>query len=130
MTDRVTVGNLYPAAITPIGANRTKSGQADTSPVSNSGKSFREILQEQVRFSHHAEVRLQQKGIQLKPEQMAKLSSAIDKAAAKGAKDSLMLMQDMALIVNVKNRTVVTAMDSTSLKDHVFTQIDSAVIIA
>lgn len=52
------------------------------------------------------------------------------KSAAKGAKESLILMQDMAFIVNVKNRTVVTAMDSESMKDNVFTQIDSAVIIS
>ena len=47
----------------------------------------------------------------LKPEQMAKIESAIDKAAAKGAKDSLILFKDMAFIVNVNNRTIVTAMD-------------------
>jgi flagellar operon protein len=61
---------------------------------------------------------------------MKQIGSALDKAAAKGAKESLILMQDMAFIVNVKNRTVVTAMDSASMKDNVFTQIDSAVIIS
>jgi flagellar operon protein len=89
------------------------------------------MLQDQlVRFSHHAEVRLQQRGIQLQPEQLAKLESAIDKAAAKGAKDALMLLNGMALIVNIPNRTVVTALDGNSMKDNVFTQIDSAVVIS
>jgi flagellar operon protein len=61
---------------------------------------------------------------------VAKINSAVDKAAAKGAKESLILMQDMALIVSVPNRTVVTAMDKQSMQDNVFTQIDSAVIIS
>ncbi|MOA07809.1 hypothetical protein D3C78_1275320 [compost metagenome] len=64
------------------------------------------------------------------PEQLSKIETAIDNAAAKGAKESLILMKDMALIVNVDNRTVVTAMDGSSMKDNVFTQIDSAVIIS
>ncbi|GJM83470.1 hypothetical protein HMSSN139_59660 [Paenibacillus sp. HMSSN-139] len=73
---------------------------------------------------------MEQRGIELKPEQLNKIESAIDSAAAKGAKDSLILLKDMALIVNVNNRTVVTAMDGSSMKDNVFTQIDSAVIIS
>ncbi|WP_231571379.1 TIGR02530 family flagellar biosynthesis protein [Gordoniibacillus kamchatkensis] len=83
-----------------------------------------------VRFSHHAETRLQQRGIKLGPDQLAKIGSAIDKAASKGAKDSLMLLGGTALIVNVPNRTVVTALDGASMQEHVFTQIDSAVIIS
>ena len=60
---------------------------------------------------------------------LTEAKTAIDKAAAKGAKDSLILFKDMAFIVNVKNRTIVTAMDSSSMQDNVFTQIDSAVVI-
>ncbi|MBC8079443.1 MAG: flagellar biosynthesis protein, partial [Gorillibacterium sp.] len=71
----------------------------------------------------------QQRGVNLKPEQLEQIRSAIDKAEAKGAKDSLILLKDMALIVNVKNRTIVTAMDGASMKENVFTQIDSAVIL-
>ncbi|WP_248926369.1 TIGR02530 family flagellar biosynthesis protein [Paenibacillus hamazuiensis] len=127
MTERISVGHLYPNARPPASTKRI-SGQEN---AANTGKSFQNLLQDSlVRFSHHAEVRLQQRGIQLKPEQLAKIESAIDKAAAKGAKDSLMLLNDMALIVNIKNRTVVTALDGSSMKDNVFTQIDSAVIIS
>ena len=53
----------------------------------------------------------------------------MDKAAQKGSQDSLILMNDTALVVSVKNRTVVTAMDGASMKDNVFTNIDSAVIV-
>lgn len=130
MTDRISLNHLYPTRIPPAGISPTK-------PSSHSDKSrgqettFKDVLNEQlVRFSHHAEQRLKQRGIEFKPDQLAKLESAIDKVAKKGAKDSLILMQDVALIVNVKQKTVVTAMDGTSMKDNVFTQIDSAVIVS
>ena len=101
-------------------------GTNDSAPKSTFGS----VLQQQfVRFSHHAEMRLQERGIQLKPDQLSQIDTAIQKAQDKGAKDSLILLQNMALIVNIKNRTVITAMDSSSQKDNVFTQIDSAVII-
>ncbi|ANE47543.1 flagellar biosynthesis protein [Paenibacillus swuensis] len=122
MSDRITIGRMFPNAVVP-GAKNIQ--------VQQGSKSFHEIFQNQfVRFSHHAESRLHQRGIELKPEQITKISTALDKAAAKGAKDSLFLMNDMAFIVNVKNRTVVTAMDQNALKDNVFTQIDSAIVIS
>jgi flagellar operon protein len=128
MADRLSVGQMFPN-ITPPVANRKSVDSSRTNPVPGS-RSFQDVLQESVvRLSQHAEARLQQRGIQLQPEQMSKIQSAIDKAAAKGSKESLVLMDDIALIVNVKNRTIVTAMDGKSMKDNVFTQIDSAIII-
>ncbi|MFM9277313.1 TIGR02530 family flagellar biosynthesis protein [Paenibacillus jiagnxiensis] len=125
MNESMIVGRLFPAKVPPGAVPKNSSA-----PVLNEGKSFKQMLQEQVlTLSNHAAKRLEQRGIELGSEQMAKINSAVDKAAAKGAKESLILMQDMALIVNIKNRTVVTAMDKQSMKDNVFTQIDSAVII-
>ncbi|AUS26191.1 flagellar operon protein [Paenibacillus jamilae] len=126
MNDRITVGRLFPTNVPPaaISQNRVNSVIKDTKP-------FGQVLQEQVlKLSNHAAKRLEQRGIELRSDQMAKINSAVDKAAAKGAKESLILMQDMALIVSVPNRTVVTAMDKQSMEDNVFTQIDSAVIIS
>lgn len=126
MNDRITVGRLFPANVLPaaIPQNRANSVSKDT-------KRFDQVLQEQVlKLSNHAAKRLEQRGIELRSDQMEKINSAVDKAAAKGAKESLILMQDMALIVSVPNRTVVTAMDKQSMEDNVFTQIDSAVIIS
>ncbi|WP_373323208.1 TIGR02530 family flagellar biosynthesis protein [Paenibacillus polysaccharolyticus] len=106
---------------------KPQTGDASGAP----SKPFAQVLEDNLlKLSNHAAKRLEQRGIELKTEQMKQIGSALDKAAAKGAKESLILMQDMAFIVNVKNRTVVTAMDSESMKDNVFTQIDSAVIIS
>ncbi|MEC0244775.1 TIGR02530 family flagellar biosynthesis protein [Paenibacillus chitinolyticus] len=124
MTERITVGRLYPTLPAPLqrnGGARPAAGRSE----------FDQLLQsELVKFSHHAETRLKQRGIQIDNEQLAKLENAIDKAAAKGAKDTLMVLGGTALIVNVPNRTVITALDGAKLQDQVFTQIDSAVIIS
>ncbi|MNY62545.1 hypothetical protein D3C86_1993760 [compost metagenome] len=58
------------------------------------------------------------------------MNKAIDKAASKGAKDALLIMAGNGYIVNVPNRTVVTALDGQAMNEHVFTQIDSAMIIS
>ena len=84
---------------------------------------------EALKFSNHAVDRMRLRGISFSPEQMAKIESAVGKAAAKGAKESLLLTDDAALIVSVKDKTVVTVMDKTSLKENVFTNIDSAVMV-
>jgi flagellar operon protein len=82
-----------------------------------------------LKFSNHASQRLKERKIDLDPATMAKLNDAIDKADAKGVQDTLVLTKDAALIVNVKNRTVVTAMDKSNLNGNVFTNIDGAVLI-
>jgi len=123
MNDPIRVGQLYPAKMPPTVSRSTSS---------NTGQeSFKNVLEDKLlKFSGHASKRLEQRGIEFNPEQLRKIGSAIDKAAAKGSKESLVLMQDLALIVNVRNRTVVTAVDGGSMKDNVFTQIDSAVIVS
>ncbi|WP_154893590.1 TIGR02530 family flagellar biosynthesis protein [Paenibacillus illinoisensis] len=127
MSERITVGQLYTGPVTPNLLNRTKQSETAITPE----RPFAQVLEDNLlKLSNHAAKRLEQRGIELKSEQMQQIGTALDKAAAKGAKESLILMQDMAFIVNVKNRTVVTAMDSESMKDNVFTQIDSAVIIS
>jgi flagellar operon protein len=103
-----------------------------TAVTETKGPSFDSVLQEELRgltFSRHAQERLQARKIQLNDTDLANLQTAVNRADEKGAKDSLVLMRDMAFIVSVKNRTVVTAMDSEHLKENVFTNIDSAVIV-
>jgi flagellar operon protein len=82
-----------------------------------------------VTFSAHAKARLYSRGVQLDQTKLDAISNAIDKAEAKGSKESLVLSDEAAYVVSVKNRTVITAFDRNSLRDGVFTAIDSAVIL-
>lgn len=82
-----------------------------------------------LKFSAHAAQRLQERKITLDSATMTKVNEAIDKADAKGIDDTLVLTKDAALIVNVKNRTVITAMDRGSMTGNVFTNIDGAVVV-
>jgi flagellar operon protein len=102
---------------------RAKQGIA---PGASAGQS-RETT-EAVRFSAHAQTRLQSRQIALEDGQLQRLDGAVQKAASKGARDALVLMDDLAMVVSVKNRTVVTVVDRENLRQNVFTNIDSAVI--
>jgi flagellar operon protein len=82
----------------------------------------------EVKFSGHAQERLRARNIQLDSQQMQRISDAVDRAAGKGARDSLLLVDNLAAVVSVENRTVITVVDNASLNDNVFTNIDSAVI--
>lgn len=101
----------------------------------NQGLSFQDILKNktnvdmELKFSKHASVRLEQRGIQLTAGQMERLSDATAKAGQKGIRDSLVIVDELAFIVNVPNHTVVTAMESTEAISNVFTNIDGAVIM-
>lgn len=86
------------------------------------------ISSEKLKFSKHAANRLQDRNIVLTDEQMARLNMGKIEAGEKGIKDSLILIDQLAFIVNVPNNTVVTAMDQTENKSNVFTNIDGAVI--
>ena len=79
-------------------------------------------------FSRHATQRMEQRGMDIDATRMERLNRAVDQAEAKGSRDSLILLDELALVVSVQNRTVVTAVDEASRKEHVFTNIDSVVI--
>ncbi|MBA4385184.1 MAG: hypothetical protein C0410_10655, partial [Anaerolinea sp.] len=80
-----------------------------------------------LRFSNHAQKRLEARNINLTDDGMSRLSNAVDKAEKRGGKESLVMVDDMAFIVNVRDRMVVTALDSKNRGEGVFTQIDSVV---
>lgn len=84
---------------------------------------------QELNFSNHARQRLQERRIELGPEELGKLKQAVEKAAAKGCRSSLLLYRDMAFIAGVENRTIITALDGESIKEHVFTNIDSTVVV-
>ncbi|HHX45596.1 MAG TPA: hypothetical protein GX714_16685 [Chloroflexi bacterium] len=81
-----------------------------------------------IQFSSHAQRRLQSRSIAFGQEELHRLEEAVDKAESKGARDSLILIDELALIVNIKNRVVITAIDKESRKDNIFTNIDSVVM--
>ena len=82
---------------------------------------------EKIKFSSHAVKSLEARNIQLDESSMTKLNDAVDMAEAKGAKDSLIMIDQTAFIINVPNRTVVTALELSEKEDKVFTNIDSVV---
>ena len=102
-----------------------------TKPGSLGKTEFQRILHEKtsrVEFSAHANKRLAQRGIQLNAEDMDRLTQAVNRADNKGAKESLVLLNGLAFVVSVSNRTVITAIDMDSMKENVITNIDSAVL--
>lgn len=122
---------LYQPSV--LSVNQLSVQSSATLAKQNQGQgTFAEALQQkltEVKFSQHALQRLQSRNLQLGSEDMAKLNGAVQKAEQKGAKESLIIINNMALVVSVKNRTVITAMDAQSMRDNVFTNIDSAVIV-
>jgi flagellar operon protein len=97
-----------------------------------SSVSFRDILSRMdvptpVQFSKHAALRLNDRNISLTGEQIERVSDGIGKAGEKGIRDSLVLVDDVALVVNVQSRTVITAINQTA--ENVFSNIDGAVIV-
>ena len=95
-------------------------------------RSFDAVLRDEVgklKFSKHAQQRLESRDIQLNETDISSLEHAVDMAEKKGANDSLIMLRDLAFIVSVKSRTVVTALDGQSSAGNVFTNIDSAVIV-
>jgi flagellar operon protein len=97
--------------------------------------SFKELLTQKlqnegsVKFSRHAQTRLMSREIVITSNDLDQLKDGIRKAAAKGARDTLILVKDVAYVVSIENNTVITAVNNESFKDRVFTNIDSAVFM-
>ncbi|MGM0499767.1 MAG: TIGR02530 family flagellar biosynthesis protein [Bacillota bacterium] len=97
--------------------------------------SFKDILgdkmngKNQLSFSKHAQKRINSRSIPVSKVELNKLNTGVEKARNKGARDSLVMVNNVAYIVSVENNTVVTAVDEDSMDDNVFTNIDSAVFM-
>lgn len=106
-----------------------------TKGQNSEGVSFGDILSKKatestdVKFSKHAANRLASRNIELTPEQLSRLQEGATKAQSKGIRESLVLVDSLAFIVNVPNNTVVTAMNQNETDENIFTNIDGAVII-
>lgn len=104
--------------------------ETQRSNPTDGGPSFAETMAqvEDLHFSNHARSRLRTREIRLEDGGLQRLSEAVQKADARGCQESLVLMDDLAFIVNVKDRMVVTAMDARQRGEGVFTRIDSVVL--
>jgi flagellar operon protein len=107
--------------VIPAGTGQFRDVLRDSAGVAGTGPPLK--------FSAHAMQRLESRNIKLTPDDVARMNAMADKAAAKGSKQSLFMMNDVAMVVSIKNRTVITAVDQDSMKENVFTNIDSAAII-
>ena len=112
--------------------NNDKASARDNK--TSDGLSFKDILSlksldEGERFSKHASSRLSTRNIELTPEQMQRLNEGTAKASMKGIKESLVLVDSLAFIVNIPSNTVITAMDNSEANEIIYTNIDGAVIM-
>ncbi len=108
----------------------TQSNDAASGKTQAGSDSFSSIFEQEldkVKFSNHALKRLESRNIQIGDQDLNKIQDAVNKAEQKGSKDSLVMMNDTAFIVNIPNRTVVTAMPVGDSNENVFTNIDSVV---
>lgn len=127
---------LIPPGAAPAagaGAATPSTRRAPGADAQPSGHSFAETLKaaggaQPLQFSRHALARVERRGIELDQATLGRLSEGVGRAAGKGSRDSLVLVDGTAFVVSVSNRTVITAVGSEHMKDNVFTNIDSAVI--
>jgi flagellar operon protein len=132
--------SVQPAS-TPVGSPQKAGGLPVTGRSSGTGNppgpSFADALKEAsggtggaepLHFSKHALERVQRRGIALDPATLSRLREGVGRAASKGSRNSIVLVDGTAFVVAVPNRTVVTAVGSEHMREHVFTNIDSAVI--
>lgn len=110
-------------------------GSQSVQPSTQKSGSFGQILgqeiqkQDSVKFSVHAQQRVQMRGIPMTQQHLNRLSQGVDQVAARGGRESLVLMDQSAFVVSVPNRTVITAIDQAQIQNNVFTNIDSAIIV-
>ncbi len=122
---------LYPLQNNPVHSQKINSGNQD----GNAGKSFSEILNDKLtqttdlKFSAHAVRRLEERQVDMSSGSLNRLSEGLQQLDAKGAANSVILMDETAFVVSVKNRTVVTAVDNMAAGNNVFTNIDSVAIV-
>ncbi|MEF9935302.1 MAG: TIGR02530 family flagellar biosynthesis protein [Clostridium sp.] len=124
------INNIQQMPLTPTKENiNRKSFDIRNTHRLEFDKCVNKALDSNLKISAHASERLQSRNINLSKDDVNSINKAIDKVQNKGAKETLILYNDLALIASVPNRTIITAMDKTSLEEKIFTNIDSAIII-
>jgi len=103
-------------------------------PITSQPGTFQQLLekrleQNEIKFSSHALERLRMRNILLSNDDITRLNEAVNRAEDKGSRDSLVLMNNIAFVVSVKNKTIVTALTNDQMQDKVITNIDSTVLV-
>ena len=109
---------------------RTQTGGVGRGPAT-SGAGFAGVLQQAaggLQMSRHAQKRIDRRDLDLDAPRLERLNTAVTNAAQKGARQSVVMLDGLAVVVNVRDRTVVTAMNTEGGRQRVFTNIDSVVI--
>lgn len=130
------------SSIEQVAGQYLKQKTKENTSATGSDFSFDEVLRQKwqlngnvtdntgnLKFTKHADERLRQRNIILSDEQMKRLNEGALKANEKGIKESLVIMDSLAFIINTKSNTVITAMEKNTDSDNVYTNIDGAVII-
>lgn len=115
----------------PIGPAVAQPRSSAPAPLTPGSPSFGDALQragDGIQFSRHAQKRVDRRDLDLDDARLGRLNSAINRAAEKGARNSVIMLDDLAVVVDVRERTVVTAMNAEAGRERVFTNIDSVVI--
>jgi len=114
----------------PAGGIQELERQSKYTPDVNVRTSFDEIFNTElnkIKFSAHAQNRINSRDIQIDDESVERLNSAVEKAEEKGSRESLVIFDDKAFIVNIPSKTIITALDKMQLNSNIITNIDSAV---
>ncbi|MFQ6604287.1 MAG: TIGR02530 family flagellar biosynthesis protein [Fidelibacterota bacterium] len=96
---------------------------------------FRDVLHQQIKdkqnltFSAHAMKRLDQRHINLTPQNMERLQEGLQMVERKGSQSSLLFMDGTAFVLSVTNKTIITALSPEATREHVFTNIDSVAVV-
>lgn len=116
-------------AITP--AKPAEQGAVNKPKAAGFEQAFKSALagKTDLKFSNHALGRLAVRGVPMDEQTVSRLNKAVSIADQKGSNQSLVLLDEMAFLISVKNKTIITAMDTSSMKEGVVTKIDSTVII-
>lgn len=126
--------NISKFQITPITTGKVVIPQTQISGTqTQNNESFADVLKSvesgEVQFSKHASQRLSDRNITLDSSHMNRLNDAVKLASDKGLRDTLVVMDKMAFIVNIPGNKVITTMNGDEVQGNVFTNIDGAVII-
>ena len=128
----MSIAGIYRALTNPVAPSTAADVKQAAGIQENKGPSeFQKILsdKQQLNFSQHAETRIKSRAIPWDAGLEKRIQSGLDQAREKGSREALILADNVAVIANVKSRTIITAMDRTQLKEKIFTNIDSAVLV-